>query len=439
MRSVMALLWAGSFGTLLAQQPAVPAARSGIPVDRVVAVVGSQPILWSNVLEYMNDLQARGQPIPADSAARAAMERDILNQLIDVELMVQRAQREKIEVGDAELTPGVDRRIKEVRAKFPTDAGYREALKQDGFGSPEEYRGWMLEQSRREALQQQLVQKVRAEGKLSPAVVPDSEITRFFNANKGTIGHLPATIAFRQIIVTPKASKAARAVARARADSVLADLRKGADFEKIAKRESMDATKDQGGDLGWRRRGDLLPEFERVAFALPPDQLSPVVETQYGYHIIRVDRVQPAEIKVRHILIRPLVDSADVARAKLEADSVAAALRAGATLDSLYAKHHDPIEEKGIAAGFPVDSLPASYRSAIAGAKKGDIVAPFPIDDPSRHAQKFVVLQITDRSEEREASVKELRDQIRQRLAQERGFRRFIDGLKRETYVSIRL
>ena len=90
-------------------------------------------------------------------------------------------------------------------------------------------------------------------------------------------------------------------MARVKAESVLALLKTGGDFEKLAKRESMDLqTKENGGDLGWMRRGTQLAEFERWLFGTPfiaatqPGQLTPVFETPYGFHIVRVDRVQTA-------------------------------------------------------------------------------------------------------------------------------------------------
>ena len=76
----------------------------------------------------------------------------------------------------------------------------------------------------------------------------------------------------------------------------------------------MDGTKELGGDLGWNRRGRMVPEFDRMMFALNPGIISPVIETAFGFHIIRVDRVQPAEVKARHILIRPTVDTSDESR-----------------------------------------------------------------------------------------------------------------------------
>jgi peptidyl-prolyl cis-trans isomerase SurA len=221
---------------------------------------------------------------------------------------------------------------------------------------------------------------------------------------------------------------------------LLAEIRKGGDFEQIAKRESMDpGTKQLGGDLGWNRRGGgLVPEFEAVMFALRPGEVSPVVETAFGYHIIRVDRVQSAEVKARHILIAPEIDSADVARARTEADTVAAQWRRGVPYDTLVKKYHDPTEEKGVLQPFPRDSLPASYSGALAGAKAGSITEPFELANP-RGAPKFAVLQVvtlTDAGEYKEA---EIRDQIRQQLSDERSIRALLDDLRKQTYVAIKL
>ncbi len=93
---------------------------------------------------------------------------------------------------------------------------------------------------------------------------------------------------------------------RAKADSILLELRRGADFAAAAKRFSQDpGSKDQGGALNWFRRGVMVPEFERVAFGLKPGVVSDPVESPFGYHLIQVERVQPAEVQARHILIVP--------------------------------------------------------------------------------------------------------------------------------------
>lgn len=415
-----------------------------VPVDRIVAVVGNEVILWSDVLEEINVMRAQGRELPSDSAAQMVLARQIIDRLVETELLVQRAHQDSVVVEDAELTRAVDQRMRQVRGQFPTEAQFLELLRTSGFGSIEEYRRWLTDEQRRSALQERLIQKLRAEGKLPPAPVSEAEVQRFFEENKGQVPRLPATVTFRQIVVSVRPSERAREAARAKAESLLVELRRGGDFEQIAKRESMDpASRETGGDLGWRRRGGgsegLVPEFEYVIFRLGPGQLSPVFETAFGFHIARVDRVQPAEVKARHILIRPALDSADVAAARARADSVADAWRAGASLDSLAARYHDPIEERSIPNPFPRNQLPEPYQTAIEGHEVNEILDPFEIEDAARGVPKFVIVRITSMEPEREPSLAEFRQQIREQLAQQKAVRRLFENLREATFVSVRI
>jgi peptidyl-prolyl cis-trans isomerase SurA len=362
----------------------------------------------------------------------------VANDLVDEEILVQKAKELKLEVTEADITAAADRQIKSIRAQFKSDQEYRTELRNAGLGAPDEYRKALIDQYRRQNLQQKAFAELRKKAK--PVNVTEEEVTAAFERSRADLQKRPATVTFRQIIVGPKASPAAKAKAKARADSLLAEIRKGGDFEQIAKRESMDpGTKQLGGDLGWNRRGSgLVPEFEGMMFALRPGEVSPVIETAFGYHIIRVDRVQSAEVKARHILIAPVIDSADVAAARVEADTVAAQWRRGVPYDSLLAKHHDPTEEKGVLQPFPRDSLPASYQAALTGAKPKDVTNPFQLANP-RGAPKFAVLQVVTATEAGEYDPAEIRDQIRTQLSDERSIRHLLDDLRRQTYVSIRM
>ena len=434
---VVAALTPAVVGAQIPATAARPVAPS-VPIDRVVAIVGDQPVLWTYVLTAINQRRSQGLQVPTDSAGQAALTRTVLNDLVDEEILVQKAKEMKLEVTDGDITASADRQIKSVRAQFKSDEEYRTELRNAGLGTAEEYRKSLIEQYRRQNLQQKAFAELRKRAK--PINVTEEEVTAAFEHSRADLQKHPATVTFRQIIVSPKASPAAKAKAKARADSLLAEIRKGGDFEQIAKRESMDpGTKQLGGDLGWNRRGSgLVPEFEGMMFALRPGEVSPVIETPFGYHIIRVDRVQSAEVKARHILIAPVIDSADVAAARVEADTVAAQWRRGVSYDSLTAKHHDATEEKGVLQPFTRDSLPPSYQAALTGAKPRDITNPFQLANP-RGAPKFAVLQVVTATEAGEYDQAEIRDQIRAQLSDERSIRQLLDELRKQTYVSIRM
>ena len=423
-----------------AQAPvtAVRLTPGALPIDRVVAIIGDQPLLWTDVLTAINQRRAQGLQVPADSVQQAALARSVLNDLVDEEILVQKAKEMKLEVTESDITTAADRQIKSVRAQFKSDEEYRAELRSAGLGTPEEYRKSLIEQYRRQNLQQKAFAELRKRAK--PVNVTDEEVTAAFEKSRADLQKRPASVTFRQIIVAPHASAAAKAKAKARADSLLVEIRKGGDFEQIAKRESMDpGTKQLGGDLGWNRRGSgLVPEFEAMMFALRPGEVSPVIETAFGYHIIKVDRVQSAEVKARHILIAPVIDSADVERARVEADSVSVQWRRGVSYDSLVARHHDPTEEKGVLQPFNRDSLPASYQTALTGAKAGTITSPFPLANP-RGPSKFAVLQVVTLTDAGEYNPSEIREQIRAQLADERSIRQLLDDLRKHTYVSLRM
>ena len=436
---MIAVMPASVAAQLPAPSAALPPAQNpaNIPVDRVVAVVGSQVVLWSDVMNSINQQRAAGLQLPPDSAAQAALAKEALNALVDEEILVQKAHLMKIEVTPDEVNRSVDEQARRVRQQFQTDEEYRTELRNAGFGTPEEYRRTLYEQFYRRALQQRVFEELRktAVGRN----VSEAEITESFERNKASLQGAPATVTFRQVVVAPKASEDSKKRARAKADSILAEVRRGGDFEQIAKRESMDPTsKPQGGDLGWNRRGAMVPEFERVMFALNPGQVSGVVETAFGFHIIKVDRVQAAEVKARHILISPTIDSADVAAARAEAQLVATQLRNGAAFDSIITKHHDPAEEKGILQPFVRDSLPVSYATALAGKKAGDVTDPFELVSP-RGAAKWAVVQLVTVNEAGQFNEAEVKERIRAQLVAEKATRSLLDDLRRQTYVAIKL
>jgi len=420
-----------------------PAAKQdsvrGLPIDGIAAVVGDQVILVSELMTAVNQARASGAKVESASDL-AKLEADMLERLIDAELLVQKAKAEKVEVQDGDIASAVDDQEKGVRKRFKSDAEFKQALKEAGMGTVEEWRKITGDQLRRDKLQQQVMQKLQRDGKVTSVNVGEDEIREAFDVFKARVGPKEARVGLRQIVVATKPSEDAKKRSRAKIDSIWLDLQKRPeDFELMAKKYSMDGTAELGGDLGWNRRGRMVPEFDRMMFSLNPGIISPIVETAFGFHIIRVDRVQPAEVKARHILIRPQVDTADERRARVLADSVATAWRAGGSFDSLSVMYHDAAsgEDKSIPE-YPRSELPEPYRNALEGAKLNQVLEPFPLPDPSAGVAKFVVAQVTFLDEAGEWTLAEARDRIREQLSEERKMRRLIDNLKKQTYVSVR-
>jgi peptidyl-prolyl cis-trans isomerase SurA len=415
-----------------------PMPDSAVVVDRVVAVVGNQPVLASQVDEEVFSRQSQGQHLPTDPDSLTAIRKQVVTSIVDEELLVQQAQRDtSIKVTDQEIADGVQQQIAKIRTNFTSEVDYREELRKAGFQTPEEYRRWLTDQQRRAAFQNRLIEKLRQDGKLKPVAPTEQEMRAYFDEQKANLGSRPATISFRQIVIAPRPSPAAKARTRAQADSIVLELRRGADFATAAKRFSQDpGSKDQGGSLNWFRRGVMVPEFERVAFMLKPGVVSDPVESPFGYHIIQVERVQPGEVQARHILLIPQIDSVHVDSAHALADSVRRMLLRGASFDSLQRALHDPSAERH-AEDVPVDKVPEAYAKAIGQADSGTVVPVFKVPGAGTRDQ-FVVLQVTGRRPPGDIRYEDVRDRIRDQLGQQLAIRRYIDELRRSTYVDIR-
>lgn len=428
-----------------ARQPAqAPQQQSSGPdvIDRIAAVVGQRVILLSEIDEEINQRRSAGLQVPQDSAALLALRRQVLSDLVDDEVLYERARRDTtITVTDAEVQSAVEEQYRQVRAQFHSDLELRNALAAAGLGTPEEYRRWLTEKQRRAAYQQRFIGKLQNEGKLHPGTISDEELrTRYQQAlAQPGASHRPPSITFAQVVVVPRPTEAAQAAARIKAESVQVALERGADFATAARRFSDDAsTKESGGDLGWFRRGQMVRAFEEVAFNLRPGVVSPVVQTPYGFHIILVERVLPAEVKARHILFAPQVSDSDIAAARRLADSVVAAIRRGANADSLARLYGDSTEPRTIE-GADRTQLQGAYAQQLAGVQGDTLIGPFQIDPDTPTRTRFVVAQVTDVQPERQYTFDEVREQMRQGLVREKGIRNLLDDLRRRTYVDLRL
>jgi peptidyl-prolyl cis-trans isomerase SurA len=424
----------------------LPARAQATPqlVDRIVAIVGQVPILYSQLQEEILQRQANNQLVlPTDSSAMEALRHQVLESMIDDEVLYQKAREDtSISVSDADVQVKVEEQVRRVRSQFPSDSAFRAQIVAAHFTTQEEWRRWLSEQQRRQDYEQAYIGKLQQDGKFKPALVTETELRKYFDemqAQPGQKPKRPATVSFKQIVVAPQPTPAARQAAYARAESLLVQLQHGADFETLARRFSDDpTTKDRGGDLGWFRRGMMVPSFDRAAFALRPGEISSVVESPFGFHIIKVDRVLPSEIHAFHILITPAIDSVDVARAGLRADSVAAALRAGAPFDSLAALYADTVEQKE-ADRIERSRLPASYQVAFDAATVGQVLNPFLTDPDNPTRAKYVVAILTASEPEGNYTFDDLRDQLRQNLSQQKAYQELMRQLRSQVYVEDRL
>jgi peptidyl-prolyl cis-trans isomerase SurA len=415
---------------LLAQQPAA----SGEVADRIVAVVGDSVVLKSDIdLEMLQMQQAR---TPVGDSAQTFM--GIVERRVGELVLLQAAMRDtSIHITDEQISAEVQRELDARRRQFGDDAKFQAALAQAGMTQDELRRSISQEVSGR-VLLREYIQKVSRDR--PPPPVSDADIKKYFDANKASFGSRPATITFTQVVIAPKASDSARATARTKAEEALSKLREGADFETTARQYSDDpSTRERGGDLGWFRSGSMVREFDQIAFALRPGEVSGIVETSFGFHIIKLEKVRGAERQARHILIIPTVTADDAERMRSYANEIAEQVRAGAKIDSLVRAVGDPNEQSRIGP-YPQDRLPAPYNTELANVTTGSVVGPISLAGAGG-ASKFAIVKVTDVRPAGEFSLDDatFREDLRATLQQNTLVDELIRDLRKRTLVEYRL
>ncbi|HKK27614.1 MAG TPA: peptidylprolyl isomerase [Gemmatimonadota bacterium] len=408
-------------------------------VDRVVAVAGDSAILLSEVQEDLYRMRQQGLDVPDEPAARDSIVKQAVSDMIDRLLLVQRARQEGVTVSDDQVDQVVEQQFDRIRSNFQSDEAFRQAVEQTGQNMYQ-YRQMLRSQARQQILLSQFRQQLIDQGELPPASVSDSAVRAYFDSSAST-ARRPATVSFQRITVVPRPDSAAADSALQVAKKALDEIHSGTDFAVVARRYSDDpGTRAQGGDMGWIRRSDVVPGLANALWAVPPGRAVGPIQTRFGYHIVKVENVRGGEREVRQILIRPRIDSSDVAAARERADSVADSLRAGADPERLGREYGIPDQEtsfKDVEVSNVGSRFGQDYATAL-GQQPGDgrVVGPFRVEGAFDLAQ-FVVLRVTDFKAAGPYRFEDVRDQIRQQLLRQEQFREYMVQLRRRMYVKL--
>ena len=255
-----------------------PAAPKPVPaqIPDVLAHVNGEDVTKADLDRAVQALEARaGGPVPAEQ--RDQVVRGVLDQLIGYKVLVQETRARKVAVPDAD----VDARIGQIRGQFPSEAEFTQMLTQ---------RNLTLEQVKSDARQDMAIAKlIEDEIALKVAVKPE-QVTDFYAKNPDQFKQGESVRASHILISVPKGADAAtKAQARDKAEQVLKEVKGGGDFAALAKQHSADpGSAAKGGDLGFFQQGQMVGPFNDAAFSLAPGAISDLVETDFGFHIIKV-------------------------------------------------------------------------------------------------------------------------------------------------------
>jgi peptidyl-prolyl cis-trans isomerase SurA len=283
--------------------------RSGQQVlDGIIVKVDNQIILKSDVEGIVAQEQARaqGKALPPDLRCR------VLQSLVLNKLMLARAEIDSVTVTDTRVNGELDRRMN----YFVQQVGSEKKL-EELYNKPVR----VLKEDLRPQVRDQLVQQEMQEKISGKVTVTPREVKEYFDKiPKDSLPYYSTEVEVGQIVIPAQVNEKAKQAAITQLNDLRGRIQAGESFEELAKKYSQDpGSGAQGGYLGYFKKGELVPEYEAASRKLEPGQLSPIVESQFGFHLIQLIERKGDQYSTRHILLKPSTGEADAneAAAKL--------------------------------------------------------------------------------------------------------------------------
>jgi len=286
-------------------------------IDEIAALVGSHPIFWSDVeAQYA---QAKAQGMTGDPFKLRC---EIFENLVFQKLLVYQGEIDSLVVSDGQVESELDRRLRYYISQF----GSQQKLEEFYDKSIDEFKNELREPLRLELLSQQAQAAIVENVKMTP-----NETKEYFNnLNPDSIPIVPTEYEIGQIVKTPVVGPTQLKEARDKIVALRDRVLKGEKFSTLAVLYSEDpGSAAKGGELGLFSRGSMAPEFESAAFSLKnKNDISEVIKTKFGYHVLQLIERKGDFVNVRHILVIPKVSPDDLVVAAAKLDSIADKVRA---------------------------------------------------------------------------------------------------------------
>jgi len=340
-------------------------------IDKIVAVVGKEPIFLSD-LNSQVEMYAFNNKVDASTPA---LKQQILEAMINEKLMLAKAQDDtNISISEDQVTNQLDALIQQNVSRLGSEKKLEEVYGMPITKLKREFRDETRNQLMVQALQQEKF------GDLRPT---RREVEDFFRQYQDSLPNVPEQLELYYIFRIPKVGSEMKERVRQKLQVILDSIKAGGDFGDFARRYSEDkGTASSGGDLGYVRRGEFFTEFEEAVFALKVNEISPIVETPLGFHIIQLLDRRGEQVHPRHILLKFQEDPS-------EADSTVAFLRRlkdsaehGSDFSELAKRYSDDKQSAqigGFLGQLPVTQFDKSLLDATSKLHDGEISDPIAV------------------------------------------------------------
>lgn len=334
-------------------------------IDKIIVVVGDQIILASELASQIQLYTFQTGRQPKTQAEFDELQDDILEQMVNDQLFLSEAKKDTaIKLRDDEIDMALDDHLRRLAQNFNTDAEFQAALAAEGL-TIRDLRKKYRDDVRNQLLRQRFIQR-----KLMDVSISRHEVEEFYAEFKDSIPAQPEAARLAHILLTITPSPGVEDSVRAIATELRQRVLDGADFAAISARYSTGDAGANGGDLGFINREDVVPEFGRAAFNLAVGDISGVIRTQFGFHVIKNEGKRGDQLHLRHILLSITPTAADSAHTIALADSLLETARAGgdfAEMAKAYSQDNDTRASGGELGWFAVKQLPPEFAQVVAG------------------------------------------------------------------------
>lgn len=404
-------------------------------VDQIVAVVGDEVIVASELSNQIQLAVLQSGLRPKTEAELDQLQKDILDQMISDRLFLLAAREDtSIAVRDEEIDNALEEQVARISQNFASYDDFLAALADEGLTVRE------LKRRYRKDIENQLLKQRYIQKKLVTISVSRQEVVEFYNEFKDSIPDQPEAVRLAHILLTYQPSQAVEDSIKDLVSQLRQRILDGADFAVVSSQYSTGGAGVNGGDLGYVSRDDVVPEFARAAFNLSEGDISGVIRTQFGYHVIKCEAKQGDRLHLRHLLVEvpPLVQ--DSLNTRQLADSLLEAVRGGDDFEQIakvFSADNDTRAHGGELGWFAAAQLPQEFADVVTGWN-----TPGEYRGPVQSRYGLHILKLLDYQPARKYSIDEDFDQIRELARQDKTGRlvdQWIEEFKKTTYISYRL